>query len=140
MLAILINEIETKGGVLDCLKLGFQQKMIHESAWKEIKDIEENNLLVVGVNCNIEEEEELHMGMKIDSDNEKRQISKLEQFRQTRDEEVISKSLEKLRDTCKGDENIMPPLIEALKLGATVGEVNGIMREVFGTWVSPSGV
>jgi methylmalonyl-CoA mutase N-terminal domain/subunit len=137
---ILINEIELKGGVLDCLKLGFQQKMIHESAWKEIKDIEENNLLVVGVNCNIEEEEELHMGMKIDSDNEKRQISKLEQFRQTRDEEVISKSLEKLRDTCKGDENIMPPLIEALKLGATVGEVNGIMREVFGTWVSPSGV
>jgi methylmalonyl-CoA mutase N-terminal domain/subunit len=80
------------------------------------------------------------MGMKIDSDNEKRQISKLEQFRQTRDEEVISKSLEKLRDTCKGDGNIMPPLIEALKLGATVGEVNGIMREVFGTWVSPSGV
>jgi len=137
---ILINEIESKGGVLDCLKLGLQQKMIHESAWKEIKDIEENNLLVVGVNCNIEEEEELHMGMKIDSDNEKRQISKLEQFRQTRDEEVISKSLEKLRDTCKGDGNIMPPLIEALKLGATVGEVNGIMREVFGTWVSPSGV
>ena len=137
---ILINEIESKGGVLDCLKLGFQQKMIHESAWKEIKDIEENNLLVVGVNCNIEEEEGLHMGMKIDSDNEKRQISKLEEFRQTRDEEVISKSLEKLRDTCKGDENIMPPLIEALKLGATVGEVNGIMREVFGTWVSPSGV
>ena len=137
---ILINEIESKGGVLDCLKLGLQQKMIHESAWKEIKDIEENNLLVVGVNCNIEEEEGLHMGMKIDSDNEKRQISKLEQFRQTRDEEVISKSLEKLRDTCKGDENIMPPLIEALKLGATVGEVNGIMREVFGTWVSPSGV
>ncbi len=137
---ILINEIETKGGVLDCLKLGFQQKMIHESAWKEIKDIEENKLLVVGVNCNIEEDEALNLGMKIDSGNEKRQISKLEQFRQGRDKEIISESLEKLRDTCKGEENIMPPLIEALKLGATVGEVNGIMREEFGTWVSPSGV
>ena len=137
---MLINEIEIKGGVLDCLKLGFQQKMIHESAWKEIKDIEENSLLVVGVNCNIEDEDELHLGMKIDSENEKRQISKLEQFRQKRDQEIVSKSLEKLRVTCNGEENIMPQLIEALKLGATVGEVNGIMREVFGTWVSPSGV
>jgi methylmalonyl-CoA mutase N-terminal domain/subunit len=114
--------------------------MIHESAWKEIKDIEENKLLVVGVNCNIEEDEALNLGMKIDSGNEKRQISKLEQFRQGRDKEIISESLGKLRDTCKGEENIMPPLIEALKLGATVGEVNGIMREEFGTWVSPSGV
>ena len=88
----------------------------------------------------IEDEDELHLGMKIDSGNEKRQISKLEQFRQKRDQEIVSESLEKLRETCNGDENIMPQLIEALKLGATVGEVNGIMREVFGTWVSPSGV
>ena len=114
--------------------------MIHESAWKEIKDIEENSLLVVGVNCNIEEGDGLQLGMKIDSENEKRQRSKLGQFKQKRDQEIVSESLEKLRHTCNGDENIMPQLIEAQKLGATVGEVNGIMREVFGTWVSPSGV
>ena len=136
----LINEIERKGGVLECLKLGFQQKMIHESAWKEIKDIEEKNLLVVGVNDNIEQEEVLSLGMKIDSENEKKQTSKLDKFRKDRNEEIVLQSLDKLRETCKGSDNIMPPLIEALKLGATVGEVNGVMRDVFGTWISPSGV
>ena len=71
----LINEIEQKGGVLDCLKIGYQQKMIHESAWKEIKDIEEKHILVVGVNCNIEGDEQLKSGMKIDSENENKQIN-----------------------------------------------------------------
>ncbi len=136
----LIDEIESKGGVLDCLKLGFQQKMIHDSAWKEINDIEEKKLLVVGVNSNIEDEEELNLGMKIDSTNEKKQVTKLEKFKLRRDEVAVKETLRKLQNTCEGTENIMPPLIEALKIGATVGEVNGVMREVFGTWVSPSGV
>lgn len=136
----LIIEIEDKGGVLDCLKLGFQQKMIHESAWKEIKEIEENNILVVGVNSNIEDDEELKSAMKIDSGNENKQITKLINFKKRRNEDEVLKKLNELREVCKGTENIMPSLIESLKIGATVGEVNGIMREVFGTWVSPSGV
>jgi methylmalonyl-CoA mutase N-terminal domain/subunit len=136
----LIIEIENKGGVLDCLKLGFQQKMIHESAWKEIKDIEDNNILVVGVNSNIEDDEELKSAMKIDSGNENKQITKLINFKKGRNEDEVSKKLNELRVVCQGTENIMPSLIESLKIGATVGEVNGIMREVFGTWVSPSGV
>ena len=136
----LMIEIEDKGGVLDCLKLGFQQKMIHESAWKEIKDIEENNILVVGVNSNIEDDDELKSAMKIDSRNENKQITKLINFKKRRDEDEVSNKLNELRVACQGTENIMPSLIESLKIGATVGEVNGIMREVFGTWVSPSGV
>ena len=51
----LILELENNGGVLNCLKSGVQQKMIHESAWKEIKDTENKDLLVVGVNTNIED-------------------------------------------------------------------------------------
>ena len=137
---VLISEIEGKGGVLECLKLGFQQKLIHDSAWKEIKDIEDNNLLVVGVNTNIEKEHGLNLGMKIDSDNELKQVSKLSNFKDKRDALIVSNSLEKLKQACEGTDNVMEPLIEALKLGATVGEVNGVMRDVFGTWVSPSGV
>ena len=136
----LINEIEQKGGVLDCLKIGLQQKMIHDSAWKEIKEIEEKNILVVGVNCNIEDDEQLKSGMKINSENEKKQIKKLENYKLNRDGNLVSHKLQELREICQGTDNIMPTLIEALKSGATVGEVNGIMREEFGTWVSPSGV
>ena len=136
----LINEIEQKGGVLDCLKIGLQQKMIHESAWKEIKDIEEKNILVVGVNCNIEGDEQLKSGMKINSENEKKQIKKLDNYKLNRDGDLVSHKLQELREICQSTDNIMPTLIETLKSGATVGEVNGVMREEFGTWVSPSGV
>ena len=136
----LINEIELKGGVLDCLKIGLQQKMIHESAWREIQDIEERNILVVGVNCNIEDDEQFKPAMKIDSENENKQIKKLADYKLSRDGTLVSRKLQELREICQSTENIMPKLIETLKSGATVGEVNGIMREEFGTWVSPSGV
>ena len=78
--------------------------------------------------------------MKIDSGNEKNQITKLVNFKKRRNEEEVLNKLNELREVCQGTENIMPSLIESLKIGATVGEVNGIMREVFGTWISPSGV
>lgn len=136
----LILEIENNGGVLDCLKIGYQQKIIHESAWEEINDIEENNLLVVGVNCNVEENEGIATGMKIDSENEMKQVEKLKNFKNNRDNEAVIIELKKLKNVCEGNDNVMPALIQALKSGATVGEVNGIMRDVFGTWVSPSGV
>ena len=61
-------------------------------------------------------------------------------YKLNRDRNLVSHKLQKLRETCQGTDNIMPVLIETLKSGATVGEVNGIMREEFGTWVSPSGV
>jgi methylmalonyl-CoA mutase, N-terminal domain len=136
----LILELENKGGVLNCLKSGVQQKMIHESAWKEIKDTENKELLVVGVNTNIEDTDNINLGMKIDSGNEQIQISKLEQYRKSRNNNLVGKKLKLLKDVCEGTENVMPALIDALKSGATVGEVNGIMRDVFGTWISPSGV
>ena len=136
----LILELENKGGVLNCLKSGIQQKMIHESAWKEIKDTENKDLLVVGVNTNIEDTDNMNLGMKIDSGNEQKQISKLEQYRKSRNNNLVDEKLRLLKNVCEGTENVMPALIDALKSGATVGEVNGIMRDVFGTWISPSGV
>ena len=136
----LILELENKGGVLNCLKSGVQQKMIHESAWKEIKDTENKDLLVVGVNTNIEDTDNMNLGMKIDSGNEQIQISKLEQYRKSRNSNLVDEKLRLLKNVCEGTENVMPALIDALKSGATVGEVNGIMRDVFGTWISPSGV
>ena len=56
------------------------------------------------------------------------------------DKILPQEKLRLLKNVCEGTENVMPALIDALKSGATVGEVNGIMRDVFGTWISPSGV
>jgi methylmalonyl-CoA mutase N-terminal domain/subunit len=82
----------------------------------------------------------MNLGLKIDSDNENLQVSKLKSYRASRDNTLVTKKLNDLKIVCQGNDNVMPPLIDALKSGATVGEVNGVMRDVFGTWISPSGV
>ena len=137
---MLIDEIDRMGGSLECIKSGYQQSVIHESAWKNLKGIEDGSIGVIGVNKNVSNKETMHEGQRLNPEEVTRQIDSLQILRTERDEKKVSDSLDDLRRSCLGDENIMEPLIAALKCEATVGEVNGIMRDVFGTWTSPSGV
>tara|TARA_B110001454_G_scaffold40206_1_gene39545 strand:- start:2440 stop:3270 length:831 start_codon:yes stop_codon:yes gene_type:complete len=136
----LIEEIYSYGGAMDAIKSGVQQKKIHESAWRELKKIESGELPVIGVNKYVEDIEDANLGLRLDKNQSKSQISKLREIKLSRDNDSVLESLSQLRIACNSDQNVMEPLIIALKFGATVGEVNGIMREEFGTWVSPSGV
>ena len=61
-------------------------------------------------------------------------------MRNIRNQSSLKSTLSVLESACRDGTNIMEPLIEALKAEATVGEVNGVMRDVFGTWMAPSGV
>ena len=79
-------------------------------------------------------------GLKIDSENTKRCIERLETHRAERDDSATQSALKNLKQACTEGTNVMEPLIASAKAGATIGEMNEIMREVFGTWVSPSGV
>jgi methylmalonyl-CoA mutase N-terminal domain/subunit len=136
----LIQEIDRMGGSLECIKSGYQQTVIHESAWKYLKGVEDGSISVVGVNTNESNMEKEFEGQVLNPNEVTRQIDSLENLRMERDSEVVERALSDLRKACIGSENVMEPLIHALKSEATVGEVNGIMREVFGTWTSPSGV
>jgi methylmalonyl-CoA mutase N-terminal domain/subunit len=78
--------------------------------------------------------------LRLDKNLSNSQINKLREIKKSRNNDSVLESLSQLRIACNSDHNVMEPLIIALKFGATVGEVNGIMREEFGTWVSPSGV
>ena len=60
--------------------------------------------------------------------------------RQYTSQAVVQEELEDLRESCRNGSNVMEPIISAVKAEATLGEVNKVMREEFGTWVSPSGV
>jgi len=135
-----IEEIEAKGGALDCVKAGVQQRMIHESAWKNLNSIENGDMGVVGVNIHNDDEEVYDSGLKIDSENTKRCIERLQTHKDCRDETKVKSTLKQLRESCIDGTNVMEPLIDAAKAGATIGEMNAVMRDVFGTWVSPSGV
>ena len=125
---------------MECIKSGYQQSVIHESAWRYLKGIEDGSIELVGVNRNVSENDSVFEGQLLNPDEVTKQIDSLKLLRSERDEDKVSEALESLRESCNGNGNIMDPLIAALKFEATVGEVNGVMREVFGTWTSPSGV
>ena len=136
----IIHDIRNLGGAMECVKAGFQQRMIHESAWEHLRRVEGKNELVVGVNSHVDESEPDFEGLILDSDEANSQISRLIEMKGNRDHESVKDSLSDLRRCCRDGSNIMPPIISAVKAEATVGEVNSVLREEFGTWVAPSGV
>lgn len=136
----LIEEIDSLGGALHCIKSGLQQKMIHESAWKNLQEIESGDMGVVGVNSYIEDEELPIYTEKLDPEEVNSRISALREFRGNRDQEFVADAMTRLEDTCSNGGNVMEPIIDAVKAGATIGEVNEVMSSVFGAWTSPSGV
>ena len=137
---VLIEDIQSRGGALNCVKSGVQQRMIHESAWKNLNSIESGDIGVVGVNVHNDDEQIHDSGLKIDPDNTKKCIERIEIHRSRRNEMTTQSALDSLKHACISEHIVMEPLIAAAKAGATIGEMNGVMRECFGTWVSPSGV
>jgi len=137
---IMIEDIENKGGALECIKSGFQQSMILDSAWKNLQEIEGGEIGVVGVNSYTEGEEQEINSQHLDEDSLGMRMNALKEHRIHRDGDAVASALELLELACSSTDNVMEPLIEAVKCGATLGEVNGVMRNVFGTWVPPSGV
>jgi|TARA_B100001996_G_scaffold94329_1_gene70550 methylmalonyl-CoA mutase N-terminal domain/subunit len=136
----IIDNIEKMGGAMECVKAGFQQKIIHESAWEHLQRVEAKHELVVGVNSHVDQTEPVFEGLILDSSEAKSKISSLIEMKGNRDNILVRDSLSKLRQCCRSDSNVMPPIISAVKAEATVGEINSVLREEFGTWVAPSGV
>ena len=135
----LIEIIESHGGALSGVRSGIQQRIIHESAWKHLNSIEEGSMKVIGVNVNQQEEDSIE-GQILDSRLSENQVLSLKKFRSERNNEYVKESLEKLRKACQSDDNLMDFIIDAVKSNCTVGEINQVLSDSFGTWVSPSGV
>jgi methylmalonyl-CoA mutase N-terminal domain/subunit len=114
--------------------------MIHDSAWKNLQEIESGEIGVVGVNSYLEDSVQSINKQEFDSAGVKSRIDALAEYRNNRNQDSVTTALERLENACSGGENVMEPMIESVKVGATIGEVNGVLRSAFGTWTSPSGV
>ena len=129
----LIKEIDTKGGMLNCIEEGWVQSQIMDSAYKFQKEIERNERIIVGVNDYLEEkkgpEEEI---TKINEDAIKEQIGKLSKLRNDRGN--ISEYLDILEQKATSDENLMPHIINAVSAKVTLGEVCNSLRKVWGEY------
>ncbi len=128
----LLAEIEAQGGTLAAIEAGFQQRQIQESAYAVQRAIESGDQVVVGVNRFRDEEVRTPPTLRIDPDAEGRQVAAVRRVRSERDPAAWESSLRRVDECARGDENLMPPLIEAVKAYATVGEIADRLRAAWG--------
>jgi methylmalonyl-CoA mutase N-terminal domain/subunit len=135
-----ILEIEKLGGAMAAIEAGHQQREIHESAWSHQSQVESGDRLIVGVNHGLLEEEGMPPLLKPDPTLGERQKSKLANLRSNRNNDEAMAALEAITNGAKTDENLFPLVVDALKADCTLGEIMNAMKEIFGTWMAPSGV
>ena len=135
-----IDEIIKNGGAMNGIERGFQQRAIHDSAWLQLSDIESGNRKIIGVNHAIDNSEIMDAGQVLNPENVKNQIERLKSHRNSRNENDVKNSLHELTIACNSSDQLFPHILNAVKSGATVGEVMNTMKSVFGTWRAPSGI
>jgi methylmalonyl-CoA mutase N-terminal domain/subunit len=132
------RRIEELGGVIPALEKGFFQSEISDAAYRYQREIDENVRKIIGVNAYAEDKPMAVPILKMDPDGYKRQIERLNEVRKTRDAGLVGQALDRLRIACQGTQNTMPSVLEAVRAYATLGEIIGVMKEVFGTYQEPT--
>ena len=129
----LIEEIDSKGGMLQCIEEGWVQSQIMDSAYKFQREVEDKKRTIVGVNDYLEDQEEQKEEItKIDEEAIKEQIEKLTALREKRGD--ISHHLEIIEQKAATNENLMPFIIKAVSEKVTIGEVCNSLRKVWGEY------
>ncbi len=129
-----LDEIEDLGGMAEAIKAGYVQREIQESAYQEQKAIENEKKVVVGVNKYKEDVKEIGDILKVDPGLEKDQCEQLNKIRSQRDSSETEKHLNEIREAAINDENLMYPILDAVRDYVSIGEICGVLREEFGEY------
>jgi methylmalonyl-CoA mutase N-terminal domain/subunit len=131
------RKIESLGGMLDAIERGFPQREIAESAYRYQREIDTKERTIVGVNDYSTDEPVAIPLLEMDREGERRQIERLKRVRRERDNRVVRERLAALERAARGSENLMPYILDAVRAYATLGEICGVFREVFGEYREP---
>jgi methylmalonyl-CoA mutase N-terminal domain/subunit len=129
-----VRRIDELGGMLRAVEEGYPQREIAESAFRWQKEIEAGERVVVGVNAFRADEEEPIEILKIDETVARAQVERLRAVRAERSAARVSETLGALERAARDGANVMPPIIEAVRAYATLGEISDVLRKVFGTY------
>jgi len=133
-----LEEIERMGGMLRAIKLGYPQREIARAAYEWQIKVEKNEIPIIGVNMFTEPEVPKVKILKVDPVSRERVVSRLRKLRESRDQVKVRAAIDNVRKAAeKEDVNIFVPIYEAVKAGATIGEISGALREVWGEWRAP---
>ncbi len=129
------RKIENYGGVIPAIERGFFQQEIARSAYEYQMKLERGQRNIVGITKYVKEGESLEIPiLYIDESVAKQQISRLKEVRKNRDNVKVEITLKELEDACRGTENTMPYIINAVSEYATLGEIVNVMKKVFGEY------
>tara|TARA_B110000444_G_scaffold257763_1_gene296972 strand:+ start:4544 stop:6118 length:1575 start_codon:yes stop_codon:yes gene_type:complete len=134
-----IQKIESLGGSMSAIEQGYQQQEIHTTAYRYFNEIEKNSRKIVGVNHGVLEEDIKVQPMKLNPKVTEQQHQRLIETRLSRDSDNVHRILSSISEACSTDDNLFPLVIEAVKADATLGEIMKAMKDVFGTYMAPSG-
>ncbi len=132
------RRIEEMGGVLPAIDKGFFQSEISDAAYRYQQEIDEGLRRIVGVNAYTDRKPVSIPILEMDPQGYQRQVSRLEQLRESRDAGRLGQALDRLRIACQGTENTMPYILDAVRAYATLSEITGVMKEVFGVYEEPT--
>jgi len=134
-----IDQIDRLGGAVAAIEKGFVQKEIGVSAYRYQQEIERGQRVVVGLNrFQVAEEEKPSGLLKVDPAVGEKQVARLTELKSTRDNAAVQQALAELKAAAQGTDNLMPPILKAVRALATLGEVCDTLRAVFGEYETPA--
>ena len=132
-------KIDELGGVVPAIEDGYFQREIAKAASDYQRKVDSKERVVVGVNEFVNKNEEIEIPILTISGNaQKQQSYNLKKMRESRDTKILQKSLDEVTQACKNGNNLMPPIINAARSLATLGEIVRAMKPHFGEWVEGS--
>jgi len=130
-----INRIDDMGGVISAIEKGFFQKEIADSAYKYQQETDRKERVLVGVNEYTVKEDWIPMEiLRIEPHVEEEQLVGLQELKEERNNKKVREVLDRLHEATARGENLMPPIIKAVKAYATLGEICNVLREIFGEY------
>jgi len=133
-----IDQIDRMGGAVAAIEKGFIQKEIGASAYRFQREIEKGERIIVGLNRFQTHEDKLTGLLKVDPEVGAKQVARLQELKNTRDNAAVKQALAELKAAAEGTDNLMPPILKAVKALATLGEVCDTLRGVFGEYEAPA--
>lgn len=133
-----IRKIDDMGGAVKAVECGFIEQEIQDSAYRFQKSVESGDQVIVGVNQFQVSEDLLSNLLRVDPAVRENQMQELARIKSERDSHGVEKSLGYLKKAATGSDNVVPPILEAVKKRATLGEICGVLRGVFGEYTHAS--
>jgi methylmalonyl-CoA mutase N-terminal domain/subunit len=129
-----ILKIDEMGGIVDAIDAGFPQKEIADAAYRYQRQVDEGSKTIVGVNKYVRDDERRPELLRVGDEVEQGQLDRLRRVKAERDDDHVGRCLDALAEAGRNGENLIPPMLDAVRAYATVGEVCRSLIPVFGTY------